>query len=118
MSAHRQIPIKVNTYVDEGISSLVMALSQIPEVITFESCEGDDDGAWVYFDYGLDSKNGWKRTARFAHDLAEFLYTQGGDVETDITLTWYGGGRHPYISIQTAPNLINDVANLIYLWRP
>jgi hypothetical protein len=38
---HQQTLVKVNTPVDEGISEVVSALSQLP-VITVSSCEGND----------------------------------------------------------------------------
>lgn len=38
--AHRQILIKVNALVDEGVSEVVSALSLLP-VITLASCQGD-----------------------------------------------------------------------------
>lgn len=65
MSDHREIPVKVNALVDEGVACLVTALSAFPLVQTTDSCQGDgpkgagpsvffhvahsDDGATVPF---------------------------------------------------------------------
>ena len=37
---HKQVLVKVNTLVDEGIAPLVEALSAWEEIRTFESCQG------------------------------------------------------------------------------
>ena len=117
MNHHQQVLVKVNTYVDEGIAPLVNALSQLDKVTTLESCQGDEDGAWVYFCYGLLGRNTWLQTARFAYKLVKFLRSKG-DTETDICLNWGGSNMYPYIAIKTNPDLVNHVANLLYLWRP
>jgi len=58
--------IKVNAPVDRGISRIVSALSEFPELETIESCEGDNN-PWVCFRYGSYWDNPW-------HDLAEFVF--------------------------------------------
>jgi hypothetical protein len=45
-SAHRQSCVRVNALVDQGIASLVEALSNFPCLCTLSSCEG---GAFVTF---------------------------------------------------------------------
>ena len=64
MTQHREISVKVNAWVDEGIADLVLALSEIDGLVTLESCQGDGSGrsAFVIFQYG-----GWR-------DVGEFLY--------------------------------------------
>ena len=54
MTQHREVPVKVNAWVDEGIADLVSALSEIEGLVTLESCQGDKDGndAFVVFRYG------------------------------------------------------------------
>jgi hypothetical protein len=48
---HREIPVKVNALVDEGVAPLVEALSEIDDLITIESCQGDrgQQDAYVIF---------------------------------------------------------------------
>jgi hypothetical protein len=50
MAQHREVPIKVNAWVDEGIADLVRALSDVPGLVTMESCQGGDgQDAFVIF---------------------------------------------------------------------
>ena len=41
MTEHRQVCIKVNAEVDEGVTDLVSALSDFEGLITIESCQGE-----------------------------------------------------------------------------
>jgi hypothetical protein len=54
MTEHREVPVKVNAWVDMGIADLVTALSAIEGLVTLESCQGNPDGsdAFVVFRYG------------------------------------------------------------------
>ena len=38
---HREVPVQVNAWVDEGIADLVIALNAIPGIETLDSCEED-----------------------------------------------------------------------------
>ena len=42
--AHREIPVKVTAWVDEGIADLVIALNEVPGVETLDSCQEGPDG--------------------------------------------------------------------------
>jgi hypothetical protein len=37
MTKHREVPVKLNAWVDEGIADLVAALSQVDGLVTLES---------------------------------------------------------------------------------
>lgn len=65
--AHRQIWLKVNAPVDEGVIDLIAALSAFPRLRTIESCEDIGDGArWVCFQYGdEDLERPWQQLAEF-----------------------------------------------------
>lgn len=54
MAEHREVPVKVNAWVDEGIADLVLALSELTGLETLESCQGEVDqrDAFVIFRYG------------------------------------------------------------------
>lgn len=39
--AHREIPIQVTAWVDEGVADLVVALNAVPGVETLDSCQED-----------------------------------------------------------------------------
>ena len=54
MTQHREVPVKVNAWVDEGVVDLVSALSEIDGLVTIESCQGAEGmrPAFVIFRYG------------------------------------------------------------------
>ncbi len=61
MLGHKQVWVKVNAPVDEGVADLIQALSSFPKLETIESCQGgyprsdsDEEGmpAMVFFHYG------------------------------------------------------------------
>jgi len=77
---HRQVSIKVNALVDQGIAELVMALNAFPALQTVESCEGTKGGPWVCFTYGDSRECSWKPIAEFILEfLAPRLFTAVGD---------------------------------------
>lgn len=39
--AHREVPVRVTAWVDEGVAELVSALNAWPGVLTLDSCEAD-----------------------------------------------------------------------------
>jgi hypothetical protein len=41
---HREIAVKVTAWVDEVIAPLVVALNEVPGVVTLDSCQEDPDG--------------------------------------------------------------------------
>lgn len=41
---HREIPIQVTAWVDEGVADLVVALNAVPGVLTLDSCQEEPDG--------------------------------------------------------------------------
>jgi hypothetical protein len=53
VAAHRQVLVKINALVDDGIAPLIKALNQIPWVYTLSSCQG---GAFVTFRIAADLK--------------------------------------------------------------
>lgn len=66
MTDHREVPVKVNAWVDEGVADLVTALSEFDGIVTLESCQGDiQSGAWICFRYGSFQDNAWRELADF-----------------------------------------------------
>lgn len=61
VAIHEQVWVKVNAQVDKGIAPLIEALSELPQVRTIESCEGNGGSAWVAFDAG---ETEWEPLAR------------------------------------------------------
>jgi hypothetical protein len=41
---HREIPVQVTAWVDEGVADLVVALNAVPGVLTLDSCQECPDG--------------------------------------------------------------------------
>jgi len=47
---HKEVEVKVNAVVDEGVADLIVALSDVPGLVTMESCQGGDgQDAYVFF---------------------------------------------------------------------
>jgi hypothetical protein len=67
---HREIPVKVTAWVDEGVAALVIALNELEDVMTLDSCQGDDGRpAHVFFRHRGDAR----AATLFAADLAAAL---------------------------------------------
>lgn len=57
---HKQVCIKANAMVDEGVADLIELLNQIDRLHTLSSCQGYDGWGHVYFFYG-----DWLETGHF-----------------------------------------------------
>jgi len=79
---HRQVYVKVNAPVDEGVAGLVTALSIFPNLETIESCQGEPDGhnAFVYFKCG-----NWKDCAAVIFD--EIMPALDDDLRAAVSLS-------------------------------
>ena len=66
MSKHKEVAVKVNAFVDEGIAELVVALSNIEGLVTLESCQGDpgEADAFVLFRHG-----DWRQSGEVLFEL-------------------------------------------------
>lgn len=111
---HRQIPVKVTAFVDEGIAPVVQALNTIDGVSTFSSCQGIQgrEYAHVYFDFGQHSRNHWFRLAKLANKLAGTL-SANGVYDADVCLEWTGDKENPFISIEFEPQHIAQIARVL-----
>jgi hypothetical protein len=78
---HRQVFVKVNAPVDEGVAPLIEALGLFPALETVESCEGNNQrGPWVSFQYGCYWQDSWRPLVDFVLGfLAPELYLMVGD---------------------------------------
>jgi hypothetical protein len=92
MSNHREVLVKVNAWVDEGIADLVSALSEIEGLITLESCQGDAGtrDAFVIFRYGDWQKCGellfGRMLPRISPDLRAYVSLRLEAHDTDTAL--------------------------------
>ncbi len=109
---HRQVPIKVNAWVDEGIFPLVEALNSYSEIMTVSSCQGEDkkEFAHVYFHFCGDEGN----TYGFIQKLSKLLGASvPGDNEYSISIQWMCGGEKPLIIFKMQPEVIEPLASAI-----
>jgi hypothetical protein len=61
MVGHREVPVRVNAFVDEGIAELVATLNDFPSVQTLQSCQGGSGReAYVFL-----KCEDWKSTCEF-----------------------------------------------------
>ncbi len=89
MAVHEQVWVKVNAQVDRGVAEIIKVLSAFPNVRTLESCEGNDDSAWICFDCGEED---WKSLSEFVFTvIGPHLMTNFGDrVSLSVRITESG----------------------------
>ena len=90
---HKQMWVKVNAHVDEGVAGLVGALSAFPQLQTIESCQGTvPKGAWVCFRYGEDRPDACYDLAKFVVGyLGPGLAREVGDLaDVSISISTWG----------------------------
>lgn len=87
---HRDVFVKVNAPVDEGIAEVVRLLSRIPGLETIESCQGDPQQrrrpAFVLFRLG-----GWAELSQFLGLISPQLVDPHETVSVSIEA--FNGGR-------------------------
>jgi hypothetical protein len=109
---HKEVLVKVNAYVDEGIAPLVEALNKIDGVITLESCQGDSENeAEVDFYYGQFARTSPSMLAVFADRVARAL-NKGGSYRSRIALEWLDGNV-PHILLTLPTEDIGLVASAV-----
>jgi hypothetical protein len=110
MSTHRQVPVKVNALVDDGIAELVTALSDIG-LITTESCQGNPGtrSACVYF-----RARSWTEAGEFLFEVLLPELPNG----VDVSVKGYGNGfQYGLIEMHTndIPTVTKIVRNLPWI---
>jgi len=69
---HKQVPVKVTAYVDEGIKDLIELLNTFDGVQTTDSCEGNDsENAYVFMNYEIDGNSNLHQLIDFAQYLVD-----------------------------------------------
>lgn len=122
---HREVLVKVNTLVDEGIAPLVEALSAWPEIRTFESCQESILGsrrngvAFVTMEWGNSDKPDIAKMAVFVDKLATSFAALGWGcgietvgTETHISMDWCGDRRPPCVTVRLPSKFIEEAARL------
>lgn len=109
MTAHTEIPIKVNAWVDEGVAPLVSALNGFERVWTAASCENAPDGslapygAYVMFSY----QGSGVEAAQFGARLAASL---GNATPFCLQTDWRAGNDEPVLTISCPPDQVLGLA--------
>jgi hypothetical protein len=108
---HKEVQVKVNAFVDEGIARLVVALNTIDGVVTLDSCEEDagTGEASVYFTYGT----GWRQLGALIEAIARLLRGLNLCCGFSVSLEWFGGNDQPRAHLSLRREHVADVARVI-----
>jgi len=95
---HQEVPTKVNAWVDEGVVPLVEALSDVPEIVTLDSCENDNGKVRVTFT----THGGTEDIV----DAVRTLSSQLHELESSsvLSLEWSFGGERPLAHLRCRPS--------------
>lgn len=106
---HREVPVMVNAWVDEGVAPLVIALNGVDRLVTVDSCEGTDGPAHVMFGYqGPDD-----RFVAVVAELARVLAANACGAEYRLQLQWANGGEHPLATLLVFPAFMPEVVDAL-----
>jgi hypothetical protein len=91
---HREVPVKVTAWVDEGVASLVTALNELPDVMTCASCQqGPRGGAYVLFRrHGGDG-------AALAVEIARLLASHDDGIDWLLRSEWRSRAAEPLLEL-------------------
>ncbi len=113
MTQHREVPVKVNAWVDEGIADLVSALSELDGLVTLESCQGDvgEREAFVIFQYG-----DWLQCGEFL--FGKILPNMSPDLRVAVSLklqAYDNDTASGFISIEPSavPNFVDCIRGVL-----
>src|SRR6266851_5913445 len=116
MLHHRQVFVKVNAPVDEGIAALVEALNQFDGIITLDSCQRGREGAYVYFTFGVylcTQDADWRQLAEFVERLSADLRDLNLCCGYSLRLEWFGSNEQPRAQLVLNPEYVAAVATKI-----
>jgi hypothetical protein len=106
---HREVPVQVTAWVDEGIADLVIALNAMPDVLTLDSCQEDPDG-WARVTFCTHENAGLR-------DMMEFLANVIGDQEwrEQVRLSMWGGCDEDTLvaDLGCPPGLVPSLAGIL-----
>ena len=87
---HETVLVKINAPIDRAIAPLVEAMNEFPEVLTLDSCQGDDERpAHVFFR----STRGTDRLVRLVQDWTVGL---GPGCRFTFRIEWQPGTENPF----------------------
>ena len=107
---HREIPVKVTAWVDEGVAPLVVALNELPDVMTLDSCQGDKDrDAHVFFCCRGDGCE----AATFVAELGAILAAHGDAANYLLSAEWRPGNDEPIFRLACPAAHVNELASVV-----
>ena len=94
---HREVPVQVTAWVDEGVAELVTALNAVPGLMTLSSCqEGDDGLARVWFCT--------HHEGALYETVSSIARVIGGGLREHVTLSfWWGSDDAPAVADLACP---------------
>jgi hypothetical protein len=108
---HREVPIKVNAWVDEGIAPLVAALNEFEGLQTVESCQGAHGRlAYVYFKYRGRSMDALVFVDALANALSKGSRSQ---YDHTVRIEWTDDNPEPMAQILVAPQFVDQIASAL-----
>ncbi len=107
LSPHREIPIKVNAWIDEGVAALVSALNDFEQVETVGSCEGyPHQDSHVLFHV----RGGSQGAALFAASLGGML---GDEAPYLLQAEWRAGNSEPLLTLSCPRDSVPNLASAV-----
>jgi len=110
---HRQVWVKVNTPVDEGIAELICLLNQIDHLFTLDSCQGYEGWGHIYFRYG-----NWRNLASFVFGILDPALRGIGEMHLCVESI---DGNEPMAKLgfrtETIPQIVSVLKDLLTLPR-
>jgi hypothetical protein len=89
---HKEVQVKVNAFVDEGIAPVVTALNQFDRMETLDSCQGYDESAYVYFRF----RGTAEEFLAFLQSLSASLGTRlDSCCDYKLRAEWLAGAKEP-----------------------
>jgi hypothetical protein len=104
---HREIPVKVNAWVDEGIAPLVVALNEHERIWTLDSCQSDEAlGAYVMFAF----EGAAGQVDQFASGLARGFE---GSSFYRLEIDQQAGEDDPVLTLSCPPDRVRELARAV-----
>ena len=103
--SHREVPVQVTAWVDEGVAELVAALNAVPDVMTLDSCQERPDGRASVIFCTHDRAMLYDAVGRIARII-------GAGQRENVTLSlWWGSDDAPAVADLTCPpSLVLNIA--------
>ncbi len=105
---HREIPVQVTAWVDEGVAELVTALNAVPGVLTLDSCQEGKNGLSSVMFCTHDEAMLYETVSRIAQGI-------GAGPRERVTISlWWGSDDAPAVAdLACPPRLVSSVADTV-----